>query len=266
MKDVLISIHRVLRANQPVAALAFLIPMLELTAPISSRASDSAGEFVISVFTGVALTQNNDLRLREPGGTDLTFHDVSYSGEDFHPPPYYGARLTYFLPEQSHWGFGLEFFHAKVYLDTGDTVHVTGSSAGVPVDRYQPVGDSIQAFVLHNGFNFATVDAFYRWFPGHREQDFLGRFQPYVGAGLGAVIPYVESQVTGGSFTYEGYQLHGPGVLGIVGTNFDLSRHFALFFEYKLSYADLGDMPIAGGAISMNPITHHLVSGVSFRF
>src|SRR6266550_4722077 len=88
----------------------------------------AGAEFVVSVFGGIALTENNDLRLRQSGGTDLTFHNVSYEGKDFQSPIYYGARLTYFLSPNSHWGFGLEFFHAKLYLDAGDTVRVTGTS------------------------------------------------------------------------------------------------------------------------------------------
>lgn len=253
----------------PCKQLPQLAPAILLAAGLGGattvRAGDDKGEFVLSVFTGVALTQNNDLELRQSGGTDLTFHDVSYSGHDFHPPPYYGARLTYFLPEQSHWGFGAEFFHAKVYLTTSDTVHVTGTRNGVPVNDNEPVDNTIQDFVIHNGLNFATADAFYRWFPGKRGENFLGRFQPYIGAGIGAVIPYVEAQLKGGSYS-EGYQLHGPGVLAIAGTNFDLTRHFALFVEYKFSYADLGEMSISGGSISMNPETHHFIGGVSFKF
>src|SRR6266852_5447725 len=34
-------------------------------------------EFVASIFSGMALTENNDLRLKQNGGTDLTFHGVS---------------------------------------------------------------------------------------------------------------------------------------------------------------------------------------------
>src|SRR5438552_3935201 len=96
-------------------------------------------EFVASLFGGVALTENNDLRLKQSGGTDLTFHNVSYQGNDFQSPPYYGARLAYFLSEQSHWGFGLEFVHAKIYLDTGDIVAVTGTRAGVAVGDHERV-------------------------------------------------------------------------------------------------------------------------------
>src|ERR1700722_7304794 len=142
----------------------------------SSFGAKDRGEFVLSAFTGLWLPENNDLRLRQSGGADLTFHNVSYQGRDFSSPPYYGARLTYFLPEQSHWGFGAEFFHAKLYLGTGDTVHVTGTRGGAAVNDNEVVGNTIQSFILHNGMNFATADVFYRWQLGRRGEDFLGRF------------------------------------------------------------------------------------------
>ncbi len=233
--------------------------------PTISHAGDR-GEFVFSAFTGMAFTQNDDLRVREPNGTDLTLHNVAFSGHDFDTPPYYGFRLTYFLPEQSHWGFGVEYFHAKVYLDTSDVVHVTGTRAGAPVDDHEPVNNTVQALVFHNGYNWVTADAFYRWLPGHRGQDFLGRFQPYVGAGVGAVIPFVQSQLPGRTFQEEGYELRGPGVMAMAGSNFDLSKHFSLFVEYKFTYADLGDININGGTVNLNPMSHHLVSGISVRF
>src|SRR5207245_7735582 len=62
-------------------------------APLARR---RALKFVVSAFGGVALTENNDLRLQQGGGTDLTFHNVSYKGKDFQSPPYYSARLMCF--------------------------------------------------------------------------------------------------------------------------------------------------------------------------
>jgi len=64
--------------------------------------------------------------------------------------------------------------------------------------------------------------------------------------GIGAVIPHVESTIGGAHF--EQYQWHGPGVQSMLGTNFDLTRHWSIFTEYKLSYADL-DLSIPGGSI-----------------
>ncbi len=152
-----------------------------------------------------------------------------------------------------------------MYLNTGDIVHVTGSRAGAPVNDFEPVSASISHFSISHGLNFITADVFYRWRMGRRGENFLGRFEPYIGAGAGVVIPHVEAQLAGGQFGEE-YQFHGPAVLAMAGLNFDVTRHFALFAEYKFSYARLGEMHITGGSIEADPLTHNLVSGVSVRF
>src|SRR6478735_2552208 len=72
-------------------------------------------EVQFSIFTGVAISQDSDLELHQHGGTDLTFHDVSFEGRDFETPPYYGIRALWFPSQTSHWGFGAEFFHMKMY-------------------------------------------------------------------------------------------------------------------------------------------------------
>jgi lipid A oxidase len=226
--------------------------------------SVARAEINLSAFTGAALTQDNDLELHQSGGTNLTFHDVSYEGRDFETPPYYGVRILWFPGDASHWGFGAEYFHMKLYLDAGDTVSVTGSRAGTPVNRNERVSDSITSFSISHGLNYVLADVIYRWFPGNRGEDFLGRFQPYVGLGLGLTVPHVESNV-GGIF-HEEYQLHGPGVQGLAGVNFDLSRHWGLMFEYKFTYANLDTLEIPRGSIEITPLTHHLVAGISFRF
>ena len=221
-------------------------------------------EFVASIFSGLTLTENNDLRLRQSGGTDLTFHDVSYKSRNFESPPYYGGRLAYFLPEHTHWGVGLEFIHAKMYLDENDGAHVTGIRDGAPVNDRERVGDTIQSFSISHGLNFLTADVIYRRFLGEPGVKLLGHLEPYVGAGVGAVIAHVESTV--GGVSYQGSQWHGPGVQGFVGINFDVARHWSIFLEYKLSYAHLDSMNIPGGSIQVNPWTNHFLTGLSFRF
>src|SRR6476619_1961223 len=130
-------------------------------------------EVELSIFTGVALSQDNDLQLQQSGGTDLTFHDVSFKGRDFSSPPYYGLRALWFPSEDSHWGFGAEFFHMKMYANTGDTVSVTGQRSGVGVNDNERIDDTIESFSLSHGLNYALGDIVYRWFPGQRGEDFL---------------------------------------------------------------------------------------------
>ncbi len=227
-------------------------------------AEPARAEFDLSFFTGVALSQDSDLELHQAGGTDLTFHDVSFEGRDFETPPFYGTRLLWFPASDAHWGFGAEFFHLKLYTETGDTVHVTGRRNGAPVDDNERIDNTVQQFSLSHGLNYALTDVVYRWQPGNRGQDFLGHLEPYVGLGLGAAIPHVESNVNGNF--HEEYQLHGPGVEGLAGVKVSLTTHVGLMFEYKLTYAHLGELDIPGGSIEITPITHSLVGGLTFSF
>ena len=227
-------------------------------------ASGARAEVQLSIFTGVALTQDSDIDLHQAGGTDLTFHDVSFEGRDFETPPYYGFRALWFPTDASHWGFGGEFFHMKMYAETDDTVRVTGRRDGVPLNDTERIDQTIQSFSLSHGLNYALGDVVYRWMPGRRGEDFLGHLTPYAGIGLGLAIPHVESEVNG-SF-HEEYQVHGPGVEGLAGMNVALTRHWGLMFEYKFTYANLDSLDIPGGSIEVTPLNHHLVTGLTFSF
>jgi lipid A oxidase len=227
-------------------------------------ASGARAEVQLSIFTGVALTQDRDIDLHKAGGTDLTFHDVSFEGRDFETPPYYGFRALWFPTDASHWGFGGEFFHMKMYAETDDTVRVTGRRDGVPLNDTERIDQTIQSFSLSHGLNYALGDVVYRWMPGRRGEDFLGHLTPYAGIGLGLAIPHVESEVNG-SF-HEEYQVHGPGVQGLAGVNVALTRHWGLMFEYKFTYANLDSLDIPGGSIEVTPLNHHLVTGLTFSF
>jgi len=218
----------------------------------------------LSIFTGVALSQDSDLDLHQRGGTDLTFHDVSFEGRDFSTPPYYGIRALWFPSQTSHWGFGAEFFHMKMYAQTDDTVNVTGRRDGVGVNGSERISDTIDSFSLSHGLNYALGDIVYRWMPGKRGEDFLGHLEPYAGIGLGLTIPHVESSVNGNF--HEEYQVHGPGVQGLAGVNVLLTRHIGLMFEYKFTYSNLDSLDIPGGSIEVTPLTHHLVTGLTFSF
>lgn len=244
------------RTSQSVAVLMAVLAI--------AFAGPARGEIDLSLFTGVALTPDNDLDLHQTGRTDLTFHDVSFEGRDFETPPYYGARALWFASEDSHWGFGAEFFHIKLYAQTKDTVRVTGQRNGVNVDDNERIDKTIEQFSLSHGLNFALADVIYRWFPGPRGPGFPGCLQPYAGLGLGAAVPHVESNV-GGKF-HEEYQFHGPGVQGLVGVNVDLTRQWGVMLEYKLTYANLGALDIPNGSIELTPLTNNFVAGITFRF
>jgi lipid A oxidase len=234
---------------------------------LGSKESSHA-EFVLSAFSGVSSAFDSDLHLHENNGNDLTFHDASYKTRDFESPQYYGGRLTYFLSRESHWGFGVEFFHSKIYLDTGKSYQVTGTRNGAPVNGTEPGSNTFYDFNCSHGLNYLTADTFYRFFLGQPDT-FLHRFQPYLGAGVGITIPHVEVELANQP-RFEEYQFGGLGVQGIAGLSFSITKHIQLFSEYKFTYADLDKLTFSNGetsgTISLDSMANHFVFGASYRF
>jgi lipid A oxidase len=227
-------------------------------------AGTADAEFLLSQHTGLGLTADADLRLRADDGTDLTFHGVSFRHESFEFPLYYDVRLAWFPRLSSHWGVGLEFVHAKMILEDDDVVRVTGRRGGEPVDVRERVDATIESFNATNGLNLLTIDAIYRRFPGDQRGGRPRLLQPYAGAGVGMAVPHVESSI--GSVPYQGYQWHGPVLMGFAGVHFVVARGVALSCEYKLSYADLREMSVPGGTLGVAPLTHHVAAGFSLWF
>ena len=219
-------------------------------------------EIVLGAYGGLATSFDGDVTLEQPGGTDLTLDDVSWSDRSFESPIYYGLRLTYW--GTSGWGGALDYTHAKLYADLDDTVDVSGSRAGTPVAGSERVGDTFDALSFSHGHNMLTLNLMYRWGAIGAKGGFLDRLRPYAGVGAGVAIPHVEV-IVDGSQTDE-YQLAGPAVQGLAGIDFSITERVSLFTEYKLSYAHIEADLAGGGTITVDPITNHFVLGVSFKF
>jgi len=227
--------------------------------------STTCAEVVVSVYGGVADTLDTDVKLSQPGGTDLTFSDVSWTDKSFEGPIYYGLRLNYWFKELSSWGVGVDFTHAKMYAELDDTVNVSGTRAGAPVAGAEPLGNTFQELTFSHGYNLLTLNGMYRWSPkGVRDDTFLGRLQPYAGLGLGIAVPHVEIEINGDRT--EEYQYTGPAFQGFGGINFDVYKKFSLFMEYKLTYSEMDTDLTGGGSLEVKPWTNHIIFGLSYSF
>ena len=219
------------------------------------------GEFVLSAYGGGAFQADVDLQLENAGGTDLEFHDVQLDDESFQHPMYAGARGSYWFGAYPEWGLALDYTHAKAIVDTGQVTRVEGTKNGVDVSGTGPISDHLDRFQMANGHNFWTFNVMHRRFPAARDESWLGRMQPYVGVGGGAVVPYVRATVDG--VPTRGYQLAGPAAQGFVGLNVDLLGPFALFGEYKITYADI-EVDLRGdGSLATETLTSQLILGIS---
>jgi lipid A oxidase len=224
--------------------------------PLASIAEISLGGYI-----GTAYTSDTDVQLSQPGGTDLTFSNVSWDDESFEEPIFWGVRLTWWLENSPQWGLALEFAHPKMVAKRDEVVHVSGVRAGTPVNTNEPLSNTFSHFEFTDGYNLLTVSGIHRWGHEHKKRY---SFVPYVGAGAGIAIPYVETTIAGVE-TRE-YQVTGLALQVMAGSEFFLTNPFSLFIEYKFNYSDVSANLTGGGSIELEPFTHQFIFGAQWHF
>ena len=188
-------------------------------------------------------------------GTQLTLDHVAWSARPFRPTPYYGLRVTRFLADP-HWGVALDFTHYKAYAKPSGSVTAMGTWQGAPVREMAPMDRYVQRFEISHGVNLLTINALYRW-P-------RGRFEPYVGAGVGTYVPHAESTV--GERPHEtSYRASGAAWQAFGGLHYRVTEHLGLFVEAKHDEGTVR-VDVADGRARTRLRSWHAVAGVSWEF
>lgn len=195
--------------------------------PVAARS-----EIELSVYGGPQWAQPGTIRSATLGD-DL----VRWDSQPFEIPPYYGLRAAWW-PDRER-GFGFTFTHAKAFAD-------------------DPEKYGYQELNFSHGLNFLTADLWHRF-------QTRGRMTPYVGAGVGIVIPHVEVQPVGQAAT-AAYQIGGPAVSLMVGASMPLGKSWSVFTEYKATYSRLDAELETGDRLKTDFLTHAVNIGLSWRF
>ena len=235
-----------------------LVLVLALLAPTAARA-----ELFADVFTGKSFTADTNLHIEQSSRrNDFTFHDVSFDDRSFDLPPYYGLRAGYFFESHPWLGVGVEYFHFKIYADTEEAKHLTGTVGGARVDRVARVDSLVQHFDVSHGVNYIMVNGIARQvFFADPERFPHGRVQLYGGGGVGPVIGHPENTVQHVDNTQQ-YELAGVGGQFFTGAKWLFCRWGGLYAEYKYTLSDL-DVSVAGGSGDVAEQTHHIVVGLT---
>jgi len=212
-----------------------------LTAVLSFSGASfaSAQTTELSFYTGYQTAPHSRVEGTDPGGLGPFSFLATWEGRPFELPPYYGFRATRWVNETL--GFGIDINHAKVYADDA-TLLANGFST----------------LEFTDGLNIVTANVWRRWPSENR------RWTPYVGAGLGVAIPYVEV-ATGGGSTFE-YQVTGPAAAWTAGVKYNINDRWGIFGEYRGTYSINEAELTNGGTLSTDIITNALNVGVSFSF
>ena len=214
-----------------------------------------------------------DLRMSQPAlGNEFTLHDVDYHDSEGWTTgllshsltgPQYNFQVGYYLWKNT--AFEVSFVHAKAIVTQDQTVRMTGTLAGQPVDQNIVLTEGVLIYKLNNGANFALFNIVQR-FPLLRKPGQTGSVSVMGKAGMGFVVPHTENTVFGVP-NEEGFQFSGPD-LGIeLAVRIHLFR--AIYAEYceKGVYARYRGVNINQGQAEQELWAHvrALTFGASFR-
>jgi len=235
----------------------------------------AAGEPYGALFTGAAFTENSDLQeqlnLGALSAADGTIKDLRIG-----TAPVHGGKLGYFFEPRvldGNFGLELEAYHFKSDVDA-QTARFSGTILGAPFNGdLRLVSSDIEVTTV-------ALNALYRYPLGMSEDFPHGRFQPYVGAGLGAFIAKLSTTTTPLDVNKDIHDTDtrlGGQFLG--GIRVLVTRNIGLFAEYKFVKTQtfefnftvpgtvFGGVPVTETARDRTQLTgHQLTAGVSFHW
>jgi hypothetical protein len=255
---VLASVAGETRLRLPFDMLPGAVYLALLSLPAFAEKPDVSGaDAQIGAYLGPAYTARSSLNFVQPGGTDITFNDISWEGKPFRPPPYYGYRAIYWPSDR--YGVMLDFTHIKAVAIKDRSGEQSGFKDGDRVPDQAPVSDTLKRLEFTHGYNLLTLNALRR--ASMRGPNLI----PYAGVGLGIAIPHVEVQRTDRpqSTRTDEYQVTGPALQLLGGVEWRFGRRLSLFVEYKLSCAMIRGDLVGGGKVTTNLCTHQLPLGLA---
>jgi hypothetical protein len=146
-------------------------------------ASPLFAQWDIAAYMGKSITHAADVRVIQPPATDLVFRDVSFEGESFTPPLYYGFRVGYGI--RHALAVEGEFIHAKVIGQVNTVSEVRGTLAGVEQRGTLPLATLVERYSISHGLNFVLANGAFR-------HDIANRFRMVLRAGAGFAVPHLE--------------------------------------------------------------------------
>lgn len=230
-------------------AISRLIPAKTLGGPDSP-------DVQAAVYGGYSTTDDSDIVLRQPNGTDMTVRDVRWHSEPNKMPPYHGFRSTWWFPAGHALGAMADLVYVKVIADREREVAQSGTRDGVAVPPVEKLSATFDRLEFTDGLNMLTGSMVYRL-------PLPGKMRPYVGVGIGASLPHAEVRRKGAAQRTFSFQLAGYVIQAFAGIEIRFGRRGSVFAEYRSSYATNTVALDDGGTLQADQLVNHFSAGVT---
>jgi hypothetical protein len=229
----------------------FIIAALSFgTLNLLAQKTERKGEFYFSWGYNKAYYTQTNVSIKQPSlGNDFTFNKVTLVDNPGWNDalftlalsiPQYNYRIGYFFDKEKDLAFEINFDHTKALFKNGQTVNMTGTYNGRPVDSSfvfskTGAGTSKNYYYLNNGANFLLFNLVKRKKFTNLSSNSIA-LDGLAKVGIGPLIPHVENSLFGQK-NDQGFQFGGwnTGVEYAVRSTF--KKHLYLEFAGKLDYA-----------------------------
>jgi hypothetical protein len=216
---------------------------------------DVFGQLTVSAYLGKSHTPKAGVHVIRPPDTDVFFDGVSFEDRSFRRPLYYGIRSGYMVTPAA--GIEAEFIHIKVFARVNEPVMASGRlpATGGITTTLAPA-TVLQQYNISHGLNLLLGNFVLK-------RELRPRLDLSFRAGLGMAIPHPEIRAFGQAL--DEYQRHGAAVQFAGGAEFELTRGLFWLGEYKFTNTS-PRFEIESAAVENTFATHHVVTGIGFRF
>jgi lipid A oxidase len=206
-----------------------------------AAATNARADWLFGGYMGASGTSSNTLTVTPTTGTTFSFNDVSYKGQPFRSPWYYGVRVSFVPPRDvRNLSPEIEWTHAKA------------------IAQIDPRSSELNAFQQSHGLNFLLGNLAYRFAPVC-----AGRCTPVVRGGLGISTPHVES--TFRNVHQEQYQKGGFAWQLGAGVEYHVWQFVYGVADARITRVAEKHLRAAGAEIAGSFFTRHVDFGVALR-
>lgn len=221
----------------------------------------ASAEWFVDLYAGAAFTQHRDIQVTTQSVLGIPFPTPvpeRFSNVSFDTSVSYGGRFGYWFEAIPHLGLALDVFRFEpdVSEQTG-TVTVFGTTFPFPLAT------------TDIGVTAISFDLMLRWPLLTSSQFPKGQLQPYFTVGPTIFVVDVHDTTNFGPPFNQSDTDTAVGVKAGVGLAWQFHKNMALFGEYRFTHVspavkfrDPGGTTTAETDLN----SHHLVTGISFRF